>query len=432
MLNSFRVHSGESRPSHFSDSSPTREELLLFFCILVAGSTRLLRWSFLSGNLAGAESPILYQAATLGFNYFELGPVRRGLGGSIVYLLSDNALLGTAIFYLLSAVAVAAGACLLFARLRAPLLTRATYALVMLAIMMRWAEDAGRTDVAVAALLAFAAHAMARGRSALACAWVGLGVLIHESSVIFGLPLLAALALRHGWRSIPARGWWGGAGVLGFALAAFLVVVWLPQTSPGTMVDVVRSKFSSHPIADWAIYFAVSGARGVQMSICQNLNDPTYWLHVSGGILVIALAAVALSRAPARDWPAIALATLPPFLFLSVVANDFSRWTNLASFNLWLLLISTPQARAGARLPRWLAPMAAVLFLLLSHPLLYGLELQHDLALRFEGDRRIYAGSPVIERIVRKLGAPRTPSFPESLQRCDPTWRDVLDRAPRP
>jgi hypothetical protein len=139
---------------------------------------------------------------------------------------------------------------------------------------------------------------------------------------------------------------------------------------------------------------------------------------VGGGILVLALAAVASSRAPADDWSTTALATLPPFLFLAVVANDISRWTNLASFNLWLLLAPAQDARVEMRRPRWLAPIAAVLFLALSHPK-YGPEFP------------IYAGSPLIERVVRELGGPRTPSFAESLQRCDPTWRDVLDRAPR-
>ena len=101
-------------------------------------------------------SPLLYQAATLGFNYFELGAVRRGLGGSIVHLLSRDILLATVYFHLLAAAAVAAGATLVFARLTAPLATRLAFVFVALAIMLRWAEDAGRTDMAVAALLAFA------------------------------------------------------------------------------------------------------------------------------------------------------------------------------------------------------------------------------------------------------------------------------------
>ena len=101
----------------------------------------------------------------------------------------------------------------------------------------------------------------------------------------------------------------------------------LPHASVGTMVDVVRSKFAPHVVVDWAIYFAVSGARGVQTSICQNLTDPSYWVHPLGGLVVLAVVAVGLSGDPARDWPAMAVAALPPFLFLVVVANDTSRWT---------------------------------------------------------------------------------------------------------
>ena len=393
--------------------------LVLLFLVLVAASARLLVGSYRYGNLLGTNSPLFYQAATLGFNYFELGAIRRGLGGTIVYLLSSNALIGTVYFHLLSAAAVAAGACLIFARMVASLPTRAAFALVLIAIMLRWGEDAGRTDMAVAAFLALAAWAMAQGRLVLACAAVGVGLFIHESSVIFGVPLLTSIALRQGLKSFPRRVWWRGAGVLALALGAY-VVIWVLQPSIGTIVDVVRSKFERNDVVDWAIYFAVSGARGVGASICQNLTDPSYWVHPVGGLIVIAVAAVALSDDLASAGPALAVATLPPFLFLTFIANDTSRWTNFACFNVWLLLASTYRSPARARAPRWLAAVAALALLPLSHP-------KPD-----KIDYPIYAGSPLFERIVRKFGGPRTPSVEEALARCDPSWRDALDKAPRP
>jgi len=40
---------------------------------------------------------MLYSAATLSFNYIEFGAVRRGLAGTLVYLLHPNRMVGTAL-----------------------------------------------------------------------------------------------------------------------------------------------------------------------------------------------------------------------------------------------------------------------------------------------------------------------------------------------
>ena len=41
---------------------------------------------------------------------------------------------------------------------------------------------------------------------------------------------------------------------------------------------------------------------------------------------------------------------------------------------------------------------------------------------------RIYAPSPLLERVVRELGGARTLSVEEALARCDPSWAEVLGR----
>jgi hypothetical protein len=61
-----------------------------FFVLLVALSTRLLASAVRRGVLLTDESPLLYHAATLAFNYFDFGSVRRGLAGSVVYLLGPT------------------------------------------------------------------------------------------------------------------------------------------------------------------------------------------------------------------------------------------------------------------------------------------------------------------------------------------------------
>jgi hypothetical protein len=62
--------------------------------------------------------------------------------------------------------------------------------------MMRWGEDGGRTDLAVVTAarggdLGLALRPYRDGRPT-----VGLGLFIHEASVIMGVPLLAASAWR--------------------------------------------------------------------------------------------------------------------------------------------------------------------------------------------------------------------------------------------
>ena len=150
------------------------------------------------------------------------------------------------------------------------------------------------------------------------------------------------------------------------------------------------------------------------------MTDPSYWVHPVGGLIVIAVAAVALSDNLGSNGPALAVAALVPFVFLAVIANDTGRWTNLASFNLWLLLASTHRPAPRERVPRWLAAVAALSFLALSHPKPQRVEYP------------IYAGSPLFEKMVRELGGAQTPGVVEALARCDPHWRDVLDKAPRP
>src|SRR3982751_1982394 len=101
-----------------------------FFVVLVALSTRLMASAVRRGVLLTDESPLLYHAATLGFNYFDFGFVRRGLAGSVVSLLGPDRLLGTAVFHVLCAAAVAGGAATLFLRLRLRTSERWVYVLL--------------------------------------------------------------------------------------------------------------------------------------------------------------------------------------------------------------------------------------------------------------------------------------------------------------
>ena len=393
---------------------------LALWLLLVGLSTRLLVSAWQRHVLLTDESPLLYHAATLGFNYVDFGFVRRGLGGTLLHLFGENWLRGTAIFHVLAAAAVAGAACVLFARLARPWPERAAFALLLVALMMRWAEDPGRTDIAVAALLGVAALAVVAGRPVAAALAVAVGLFVHETGFVFGLPLLAGLWLDQGrWRAMGRRAALGVGAVLGPALLLYLAFDRLPHADARTMVDVVRSHLPPHEYVDWAIYFAVSGARGVQTSLCQNAGDPTYALHVGGGLLVIGLFIAILKRRGAPGWPAALLVSVPPFLFLSVVANDISRWAVLAAFNVWLLCAAGPcrAPNAGRGTAAWRVALAALVIPLI-HPKTWPIE------------DPIFAPTPVIERLAQRLGGPATPRFADVLERCDPGWRSVLDDAP--
>jgi len=412
-------------PTPEAPASRSRLAAWGFFVLLVALSTRLLASAVWRGVLLTDESPLLYHAAAIGFSYFDVGFVRRGLAGSVVSLLGPDRLLGTAVFHVLCAAAVAGGAAILFLRLRLrlPAGGRWVYVLLFVALMLRWAEDPGRTDLAVAALLVAAVLAFQAKQLVLSCLCLGLSLGVHETGLVYGLSLFAALLLDGArWRQVPRRTGAAGLLVLAAFVALYLLLGMLPHADVPTMVSVVRSRFPTNEYVDWAIYFAVSGSRGVRTSICQNLGDPTYPLHLATGLGVIAIF-IALLRNRARpSLPAALLAAVPPFLFMSAVANDLSRWTMLAALNVWLLsavsACDLAEDADGADRRPWRRAALRIGTAMLVIPLI------HPKTWRIQDP--IFSPVPVIDHALQEVGGPRTPRFRVALARCDADWRSVL------
>lgn len=411
------------RPAHAPSAGAWPAAGLAF--VLLLASLRWVASSAARDDLLGDGSYMLYPGATLAFNYFEFGAVRRGLGGSLLHLTGLDLRIATLGFHVVSAAALAAAIGLLFRRIEGSRWVRAAFALTALALMARWAEDAvGRTDLAVAALLAFATLAVRAHRPVAAGLLVGSGLFIHETSMILGAPLLMALfVVQRG--EADGRGRWHGrearldaarlAGVLGACLALYIGMAWLPHADTATMIAAVRAKFPPHRFVDWAIYFAVSGNRGVRTSVCQNATDPNFWLHLGSGLLLIGVIAFALGRTLAHGRRALLFAAVPAYVFLAVAANDNARWITLACFNLWL--VAAVASRNGVRAARHrpVGAAAALAFLLLTHP-----------KAAPWSPTPLFEASPFIERLVRKLGGPPTPTFAEALERCDPGWREAV------
>jgi hypothetical protein len=187
------------------------------------------------------------------------------------------------------------------------------------------------------------------------------------------------------------------------------------------MSEVVRAKFAPTKYVDWAVYFALSGTRGLRTNLCQNLADPTYWMHPAGGLLLIALTMMALGWNLRREVTLTALAAVPAFIFLSIITNDISRWAMFAMFNVWLLHAVAHHREGRRTISERGALLAAVALLVLT---------SNRIAPK---PTLIYSPSPVLERIaVLLFRTPLTPTVEEALARCDPTWHDFVLAPDRP
>ena len=231
-----------------------------------------------------------------------------------------------------------------------------------------------------------------------------------------------AFSIGARWRQVPRRTAAAGLLVLAAFVALYALLGMLPHADVPTMVSVVRSRFPTHEYVDWAIYFAVSGSRGVRTSICQNLGDPTYPLHSGNGSgrdrdLHRAAAergkTVAARRAAGRR----AAVPLPERRRQRPVALDRARGPErLAS-------LRSRRGRAGGRRRRPSAgpgrgpPCESARRCSSSrsiHPKTWPIE------------DPIFSPAPVIDRAVQEVGGPRTPRFRAALARCDADWRSVL------
>ena len=397
--------------------------LLLFTLTFLLSLRQLLGW-LSYGDFFHPDSPILYSAATLSFNYIEFGAVRRGLAGTLVYLLHPDRMVGTAVFWVLSAASLCALASWIFTRIQARPLTLSIFALLLICLVRRWGLDTGRADLAVATLLSGVAILMMLGHVTLAATLVAAGVFIHETSVIYGLPLLVALLLdQRRYAQLSRRQWLQIALAMALPMILYAGLGLMPRADHATMVRTVREALSDHKYVNWAVYFALSGWRGVETSVCQNRIDPNYALHVSSATFLVLLFVFALAGRNNRMALRALLACVPPLLFLSIVANDFTRWTEFAAYNTWLLCACSHKGTSDTgdpgRAVMALRLLAAVLLLLLFA------------TTKIYPVREIfYAPSPLIEHWAERLGGPITPNLDIVLERCDPGWLNFLD-APR-
>jgi hypothetical protein len=339
--------SGSSAVVDWRSPNPAERRIgATLFILLIALSLPLLVSAWRHQVLSSRESPLLYQAATLAFNYADFGIVRRGSRARVCASLTRTCFgrqRSSTCFRRSRYRPWRAGcSCACVARPG----RKRRFALVLVALMTRWADDAGRSDMAVAALLGLAAILAVRSRPALSACCVGIALAVHESGYLFGIPLLLALLLDQGrWRRIPARALWSTLAVVGATLLLYAALPLFPHADAHAITESVRARLPRSEIVDWAIYYAISGSRGVETSLCQNRIDPTYLRHVLSGAFVIGLVVVLLRAGRFPHWLLVTSASLGPYAFLCIVANDTARWTCLGAFNAWLICAG----RAGWR-----------------------------------------------------------------------------------
>ena len=371
------------------------------------------------------DEGVRYRAATLAFNYVDLGAVRRGLGGTLLTLAGVEPIFGLVVFHFVCVLFAAAVLCIAIGEHATRPVFCGLSAIGAAALFAFWGGDAGRTDVVIAGLLGTATLQVRRPLFAAACLVVALG--FHEMGVLFGVPLLMALWLDRRWTGqpsvAPARGadrsWRAAVALLVVAAGSQLLVERLPHASVGATARWFWERMPHSEFAEWALYFYVAGSRGIQVAVCQNLTlDPYYPLHVASGLAVIVATVVVFDGGQRRGWRAPLLAAVVPFVVLSAIAVDLARWSAFAALNAWFVFAARPAAAPDIGGRRTL---------LLRGLLLCGVVSAASPRQDVYTGPAIFSPAPLVDRIAWELMEPRTsPSTGTALRTCDPRWRDLL------
>jgi hypothetical protein len=311
---------------------------------------------------------------------YRFGLIRRGFAGSLLSLAARAGLPGPS-ERLITVLAVLAFALLLLVLLRAaarcvssdadPGVTFAAAAVVATSpFIVMAAHFMGYLDHLLVAA-SFAAAWLARdGRPWAAAAIAAIGVLLHESFVVAGLPLvLFGAALRPaGFRRFRA------AGLVPFALpVAAALALWASETfllDRAELRGQLVARLSAFSfvggdmnlfVPEWLTTGALATWASQRHAFWRHLSDPNLLrlMVPSAAFLVVVTAALAPGGWRVRRTAAAAAVALAPLL-LHAVAWDTARiwtYTIVAGFGcVWLSSAADGIVRAGAR--RWLLAAA--------------------------------------------------------------------------
>ncbi len=370
--------------------------------------------------IADAET---YSRTVIASNYFNDGFVRRGLGGTLAVLLSRDWDRSIWLFIAVSFVSLIVPLALIIRRLAARLSTgKAIYLGLVLALSPQtffgWSHDPSRTDLLVGACLALSVLAWLREQRALALAVILLGLLAHETAVVYGLPLLAAMAitdLRLGTLRRDEAIRLALAGILGIAALILLQVMLSapPEVTARNMLNQAPALAGDPKHQLWrdiAIYMAVGGPRALTTALCYNSQMAArYWPEFFGCLAVMTAYSVILPLR--RHLPIAALVMWVPAIFMMVIANDTGRWLKLAVLDGWLIAsFMLLRGEAVAQLSSRAMKLGAMLFT----------------ALLAMGPTRHNNVNSAYGRLLLRLGYQDHAELDVWMNQCDPDWRTIV------
>ncbi|MEO6368879.1 MAG: hypothetical protein ABIP38_12920 [Steroidobacteraceae bacterium] len=388
--------------------------------LLSARAPLVQLWTELGSFFELAPAWMYYNVSVLSTNYFDAGFVRRGLGGTLSLLMSTNAYVGGFSFHLLSALLLIIPIVLLQLRLLRGLREGAAALLAVFIVaspqtFMSFAQDIARTDMMAIAAIMWAVLALLGNRPILAAAILLAGSLVHETAVIFGLPLLVVLAATRVDRSAGIRRPLVALMLLLVALVAIAALQWKFGADADTIGAAMRARAPTPP-SEWfenlrecAIYMMVAGLRGLRTAMCYNAYYPAYGFHFVMSLGLLALNAFILGLE--RKYLAVLVAVFVPALFLDAVASDLGRWVKFAAVNTWVLSLVFQSAGTVVMSTKRAIVGFCLLALLLP-----------------AGGSRVNHPNPASAHIARWLGFDEAPQVADWMLYCDPDWRKVAGR----
>ncbi len=371
----------------------------------------------------------IYNRTVISTNYFQDGFVRRGLSGTITSLFSSSWTLSTLFFVGLSSISLILALSAVIRRLAVRTSYQiALYLSTVLALSPQafwgWSLDPVRTDMLVATSVTVCVVMWLGGHRAAAVTSLLAGLLVHETAIVFGAPLLI-LMMWHDQRSslIDLR----QSLLFTMLLVIGVIVLLVSQHFYSAPSDIIASHMRSRSPPDlssnsdhllWrdiAIYMSVSGSRGLMTAVCSNLEmNPQYWFMGCAAFAVI-WAHLYITRIGNYSLLSFCLVGIPPLIFMLLVANDTGRWLKLSALNIWLL-------------QSFLLLRAPVLPMLTRRRAAIGLSLLA--ALVWMGPSRYFYVNDAAHALALRTGFADPPPLGLWMDRCASGWRaDVYGRA---
>lgn len=353
-----------------------------------------------------------YNAGANALTYFNTGFSRRELAGTLTHLISADPMIGAAYLHLSTYAALTASFVFLIARHPSMPVRRLMLGLALLAVLLRLSLDVGRTDGLVMLLGLLAAHTAARGAWIVTALVLSIALAVHETGFLVLAPLTVAIAIGHGtWRRL--TGHVLGSVVAIFLLTGILYVVGLqPHDDIGKIARDIHTQVANTAgpsqayYADMAVYFTLSGARGLRTAVCEIWTDPNTPIQWLGAVVIPTMFTVGLCGW--RRWPFLAM-TLTWVAGLSLIGVDVGRWVTFAVFSILTFALLESDVRPIDINRRGILLVFGA-FLLMSA----GFTIQ----------RGEFTPIPLADAVAQRVTNSLSPV--DALAKCDPGWRAYL------